>query len=631
MTAAVLVNWQAAWPRALACWSKYTRLRSPQWCLEEKAARAEGLEGSFAMIRLHDQAVVVNLEAVVARGLEDYAVEILAHEIGHHVLAPANLTDHLRSLARIRWALPTVEAYAPLVANLYTDLLINDRLQRAQSLRLADVYRKLRTESDKSESAVRKGGRSNGTVWRLYLRIYEVLWSLERGSLGGGATDDRLEGDAWLGARLVRSYANDWLKGSGRFAALLLPHLLDDQKAEAAMAGWHDTRGAGTGSEPSGAVEQDADERESPHPATEADLSGDEAGAEAPSKHRMSKPRVEVSASPHERARGQAREPFEYGAILKSAGLNLTDHEVAVRYYRERARPQLIPFPSRRRPEGTDPLPEGLDPWDFGHSLEQVDWLQSVLVSPHVIPGLTTVQRAWGVAEGAWPSRVPMDLDLYVDSSGSMPNPQQRVSYLALAGAILSLSALRSGGRVQVTLWSGQRQFLVTPGFCRDETAILRVLTGFFGGGTQFPLHLLRETYAQRPAGNRPVHLMVISDDGVSTLFDSPDEKGRSGKLIAADALARAGGGGTLVLNLPLAWEAHARRLPAGSPLAEVLWAREHQGWNVHPVSNWEDLVRFAREFSQRMFAEERGGAGRSAPRSAMAGRSSSEPGGGQS
>ena len=42
----------------------------------------------------------------------------------------------------------------------------------------------------------------------------------------------------------------------------------------------------------------------------------------------------------------------------------------------------------------------------------------------------------------------PLDLDLYVDCSGSMPNPQVNVSYLTLAGAIVALSALRAGARV---------------------------------------------------------------------------------------------------------------------------------------------------------------------------------------
>ena len=125
-----------------------------------------------------------------------------------------------------------------MVANLYTDLLINDRLQRGAGLRMADIYR-----------AIVAGG-EGGAVWALYTRIYEILWSLERGSLGGGKTDDRIEGDAWLGARLVRSYARDWLDGAGRFAALLLPHLLEDQKSAKLIEKLLDTQNAAAGGDP---------------------------------------------------------------------------------------------------------------------------------------------------------------------------------------------------------------------------------------------------------------------------------------------------------------------------------------------------------------------------------------------
>src|SRR6185369_8761709 len=227
-------QWAAAWPGALAAWSKFTRLRSPNLCLTESAARREGLTGSFAMIRLQDQAIVVSLPEVIACHVEPFSTEVLAHEIGHHVLAPATLTDHARMIARMRWALPTVEKHAPMVANLYTDLLINDRLQRSAGLRIGEVYKAIG----------KMGSGAGGAVWTVYLRMYELLWSLERGSLGGGKTTDQLEGDAWLGSRIVRSYARDWLDGSGRFAALLLPHLLKDTKSAELIEKLLDTRDA---------------------------------------------------------------------------------------------------------------------------------------------------------------------------------------------------------------------------------------------------------------------------------------------------------------------------------------------------------------------------------------------------
>jgi hypothetical protein len=577
-------QWLDAWPEALEAWSKFTRIRPPTLCLSDAEAVREGLTGSFAMIRLQDQAIVVNLPDVISCRLEAFAVEILAHEVGHHVLAPANLTDHTRMIAGMRWALPTVEHFAPMVANLYTDLLINDRLQRSANLRLADVYRQLSLD---------KAAAAHGAVWSLYMRVYEILWSLERGSLQGGKTDDHLEGDAWLGARLIRSYARDWLDGSGRFAALFLPHLLQDTTSTDLVKVWLDTKKASEGGEPAGLVEADAEERDGAiHPAQDPELADVAEGGEDGDERQA----LPQETKQNETSQGQAREPFEYGEILRSAGVNLTDHEMAVRYYRERALPHLIPFPSRPSPQRIDPLPEGLEPWDIGHPLDDVDWLQSILQSPRVIPGVTTVQRVWGTSPGSIPELTPLDLDLYVDSSGSMPNPQVQTSYPALAGAIVCLSALRAGARVKATLWSGKHQVTETAGFVRDEEAILRVLTGFYGGGTAFPIHSLRDTYKGRPADARPAHILVISDDGISTLFD-PDEQGGSGWEVSAMALRAAAGGGTLVLNLPPQWEENT-----WAAFTAIRMARDEQGWQVCPVTTWEELVSFAREFSRRQY-----------------------------
>lgn len=579
-------RWLAAWPDALAAWSRFTRLRPPTLCLTVRDAKTEGLTGSFAMIRLVDQAVVVSLPEVIACGVESFAPEVLAHEIGHHVLAPATLTDHARSLARMRRALPTVEHHAPMVANLYTDLLINDRLQRSEGLRMAGVYATLAHPGGGSP-------KEGGALWTLYLRIYEILWRLERGSLGGGVPDDRTEGDAWLGARLVRSYARQWLDGSGRFAALMLTYLLEDNESTSLIKPLLDTANAGTGGDPAGLSEVDPEEeRGAIHPAEDPELTGD-AGDESDEGEAVDEAPVDAGANAP--PGGQARQPFEYGEILKAAGVTLTEHEAAVRYYRERALPHLVRYPSRRVPESEEPLPEGLEPWDLGRSLDEIDWLQSVLVSPRVVPGVTTVQRVWGTTEGTEQQRIPLDLDIYVDSSGSMANPQRQVSYPALAGAIVCLSALRAGARVQATLWSGAHQVLSTHGFVRDETKILTVLTGYLGGGTAFPIHVLRDTYAGRRAAvvQRPTHILVVSDDGVTTMFDK-DERGRSGWEIAAESLATAGGGGTFVLNLPPGWQK-----------VKDLTRAQSEGWHIHPVASWENLLDFARDFSRRAYGDD--------------------------
>jgi hypothetical protein len=259
-----------------------------------------------------------------------------------------------------------------------------------------------------------------------------------------------------------------------------------------------------------------------------------------------------------------------------------------------------VPFPSRRQPARADLIPEGTAPWEPGEPIEDVDWFSTLATSPEVIPGVTTVQRVWGESVDYEAEVTPCDLDLYVDCSGSMPDPQLVISYTALAGTILCLSALRAGSFVQVTLWSGAQQFRTTGGFVRNEHQVLDVLTDYFGGGTAFPIHVLRKTHLEQRRV-RDTHLVILSDDGVTTLFDQ-DEKGNSGWDIAGRALASAGGGGIMVLNLP--W-----RYPAQSPPGYVAkhnallqQAQREQGWDIYPVTSWESMVEFAQAFSRKHY-----------------------------
>lgn len=550
-------TWRAHWPEALRAWGPFINLHDPRMFAATPDAAKAGLTGSFAAFSLYDREVMIDLDAVTRLGLADLPLEVLAHEVGHHVLCPADLADQGRLLARVRRGLPGLEKHAPLIQNMYADLLINDRLQRGRGLRMAEVYQRVRGSAD--------------PLWTFYQRIFEILWALPAGTLVTGDTDAALEGDAQLGAKLARVYATDWLGGAGGFAALCLRYL--EKSVEEATERMRRLLCVGV-------VDENAqipgltslDDGEILHPALD--------------------PRVNEYAAEPESAKdrppsgGQYRQPFEYGQLLAQLGLEVSAQEAAARYYRERALPHLVRFPVRTTPLSTEPLPEGHGQWDVGEPVEAVDWLATTLRSPVVVPGVTTVQRIAGTVEGDRRDTQPVDLDIYVDSSGSIPNPARYESFLALAGAILALSALRVGARVQATLWSGARQFTSTDGFVRDERAVLSILTGYFGGGTAFPLHVLRDTYHDR---DRPAHIVVISDDGVDTMFERPDEQGTPGSVVSAAALESAGAGGTLLLLLRS--ERERERIAALAP-----------GWDVRMVTSWEDLVAFAAAFSRRTY-----------------------------
>jgi len=111
------------------------------------------------------------------------------------------------------------------------------------------------------------------------------------------------------------------------------------------------------------------------------------------------------------------------------------------------------------------------------------------------------------------------------------------------------------------------------------------------GGGTAFPLHILRKTYKNRKPADRRVHILVISDSGIDTIFQQ-DELGNSGEDLTKTALEKAGGGATFVLNL---YQNNWKRVPVFVKLSEF-------GIEICRISGWEDLVIFSKNFAKRKF-----------------------------
>jgi hypothetical protein len=589
-----------AWPRALTAFSPYTRLAPPILCRTKSDEKREGLEQSFAMIRMRDERIVIGLSQIAALSLEPHAHAILAHEVGHYVHAPGTLRDHVRLHDRIRRTLPkNLAPHAGMVSNLYTDLLLNDRLERGGLADIAAVYVALRSEA-------------TSELWTFYMRTYERLWLLRPRTLGPEPSET-IESDAELAARLVRHFRDDWLSGAPSFALLVAPYLESLPTERPGLPGWLDTAATSLGEQvPDGLVDDDFDPDQVQHPAVDARLSDSgasddpdddcegDAAADAGDRDGVG----EGSTVARDRgARGRAlrgdgrpderrvvRGPQQWIELLRAAGVQIEPSQLLARYYRELAQPHVIPFPAIRAERAGDPLPEGLDPWEPGSPLEAIDWLESLLRSPLVVPGVTTVERSFGTTEGGEPERIAPDLYVGIDCSGSMGNPAHQLAHPIVAAVVLVLSALRAGARAMACLsgeWHGQGSFVDTGGFVRDERALLGVLTSYLGTGASFGLPRLATTFGPGFRSRRPVHVVVVSD---SDFFAEVDGT-KNGWAILKSAVARAGGGATAVL-----------RLHAHAAYDSWLASMREAGVEPHIVSSEEELVAFARAFARRTY-----------------------------
>jgi hypothetical protein len=323
------------------------------------------------------------------------------------------------------------------------------------------------------------------------------------------------------------------------------------------------------------------------HPLDDPELSGLDESRPAPSSGPQGGEEAEKIGGRKRRYRG----PMEYRELLQSTGVKVPPELLVMRYYKELARRHLIPFPTRLVARAADPLPEGLDPWDPGEPLSQVDWLESIIRAPHIIPGVTTVQRSYGTVEGGEPKREPLDLYLGIDCSGSMVNPAMHLSYPVLAGAVVALSALRAGAKVMACLSGEPGSFEETDGWVRSERQILRLLTGYLGTGYAFGITRLQASILDQPPAQRPRHLFIITDADLFYMLGQT----KGGWNIAEEAAKKAGGGATALLNIPYT---------LGKEEQKAIARLENCGWTIHQVSSEEELITFARAFARRTYQE---------------------------
>ncbi|MBN1185557.1 MAG: hypothetical protein JXB49_24940 [Bacteroidales bacterium] len=564
-------KWREDWPKAREVWSPYLKLREPQFCNTYKDAVKEGLVSSFAMIRLVDHRIVVDVEKLVREGVEDFSIEILSHEIGHHIYAPANLYDSARLLTKMRWALADIEDRAPMAANIYTDLLINDMLQRSKQLNIAGVFQKLDAKANPS------------LLFTFYLRIYEYLWRMDRGSLAT-ATDlhsPRIDADASLAASLIRSYSKNWLDGGGRFAALLYPYLWEAEeykKGRKSILIHLDAENAGEGGGIiSGLAEIDPEDYEGA-----IDPRG-ETGNDGSKKAAVSG--LGIKENKGEGPKQRYLNPGVYIDLYKQVNPKVDEQELINNYYREIALPYLVDFPL----EATNPLSmtqlEGTESWDISDPVEEIDWIETAVNSPNIFPGYNTVKRTYGQEEDDAEKSKPLDVYIGIDCSGSMGNPRVNFSWPVLAATIIGLSALRAGAKVMGCLSGEPGSFMETDGFTFSDKEVLTVLTSYLGTGYAYGVPRLNTPFGE--LYKRGSHVIVVSDDDLFSMLDAKDKNQPSNWSVIEKALQNAGGVGTLVLHSKGEWRPNEQK------------RLRDMGWNIYFVTNEEELLYFATEFSK--------------------------------
>lgn len=466
-----------AWTRALAVWGVGIELSPPE------AWRAHGPNDPdpIAYIDLGTRQVVVNFAHLHRIGALDAIPAVLAHEIGHHVRWPSTLAQAAELEVLQRLLLPR---YGGRLVNLFYDLLINEFVGRRWADQLAAVYR-----GDAREA---KPG-SFGPLFTFYLAVYEELWGLpERdllGKAGSKTLDQMLPG--WRNRARVFAqtlYALPDVRTQFVYFCASLARILDLDPKES-------TVGAPMATD---------------LPLPDAD---DVAGAII-TVGGLADQLVEDAI-----ARGwidPAERPPANGDALRQLGALASGRPgSAVAAFRERVvgsvyarlvEQHLIRVPELETLTAPEPmLPSTTEDWDPGDPVQAIDWVASVRALGPLAAAMP-LKRTWIPDDPESSGRGVPPFEVYVDTSGSMPDPATAINALSLAAQVLATAAIRRGGLVRAVIYASG-PFLQSD-WMRDEAEARRFLLRYAGGGTDFPF-----PHANQWADERPDAIRVVITD----------------------------------------------------------------------------------------------------------------------
>jgi hypothetical protein len=492
-----------AWDDAQALWDAHVNLSPPDVGSGAKWADGDNKD-PLAYIDLETRQVRVNLPRLEKIGARGSLPAVLAHELGHHVAFPHTLGQVAELAVLQQRLLPWREE--PL-ANLFFDLQVNEVVGRTRAGELCAVYRGFATQSD---------GAAPVPLFWFFLAAQEELWRLSRGSITGAAHEAAMEkefpgcrADARMFAQTFWALPDTHLQFI-YFCCRVRRYLPRSEGAKIPMGG--------------DLPEPDEDDWARAVESQESEGALDEAVARGwidQGTRPIRSPDAIDRITRHLPAKAAAK--FRPVLVDRQYARLIEQHMISV--------PGVAPPP--------DPfLPTIPVEWQPGDDPLAIDWTLSVIAQGR----LAAVQPLRRELEPDPPAPIAAELpaiELYLDTSGSMPNPQSYVNVMTLAALILATAAVRKKGTVRAVIYSHQNPLVSE--WMYSEEAARKFLLQYAGGGTLYPFDLLVKHAAER----RDAVRVVISDsDFLSNCTSIKGAKemlaegvGRSQKFVALLAL----------------------------------------------------------------------------------------------
>ncbi|MCA9068094.1 MAG: hypothetical protein KDA84_04190, partial [Planctomycetaceae bacterium] len=468
------------WPAARLHWSRFLLLAEPTHNNEQQ---------SIAQIHLVSRQVSLNFPIIQEKNLIGSLEALLAHEIGHHVRYPGSLSVQARMRMLERSLLP-FENFS--LINLFTDLMINEHLGHKLRDQLVAVYQAFTGEGAFHE----KDKQEINPSFLFYMAIYEELWRMPPGSLMGPYWESFA--DSFPGYRAEAQVLSQDVFHLGPNIYTQFLYFLSVLTRYLVMEGEDPQSGS--------PYECDCDD---PSPDDWADSLRPTAAEQEAIRRAIEKGWFTKSDEDRLKDLSDIEE-----RIANLPGFGTQDAEfvpeVMAAYYRQEAERYLFRPPPQRR-LGEAVVPTTIEEWEPGDAVRDIDWLSTLLERGDVLGAAQPLKRDRiaeyeGQEVNLWQPR----MEIYLDVSGSMPDPRRAINAMTLASQILLMGTIRAGGWVRALIYSHSPVLFWE--WSRSEIELSRFLMHYVGGGTDFPFAVLDRS-VQECRRDQPIRVIISDTD----------------------------------------------------------------------------------------------------------------------
>jgi len=369
---------------------------------------------------------------------EDALQALLDHGISHYMYCPWDFNTHLMLYSEAKKVLKD-KRLAQKAASYFMDVVANTYCVKERETKIPELYRHLPKEG----------------VQRILALLYQVIWGIDLGAQGEEESIKRLSRIPYLEKRL-------WKESIKKFAKTLEEFLQKEMENE--------QKSSKKAQNPLGE-----------HSIENYTLEEIDKGLRefASSVDDITEFRETVEDLKDE----LAAMGYTTGGMGRGAG-NPIDADLL--YYMKLAENYTLPIKKLPMEKSGVLHPHSHSPWEIGKPVQDIDPWTSF---GKIMPGLTQMWiRREGEVFGEM-EKIP-DCLIIIDSSGSMTNPRERLSYAVLGAACACNAYLKNSKRVAVYNFSdafrGNKLIL---DFCKEKESIYWAICRYFGGGTAIDLN----------------------------------------------------------------------------------------------------------------------------------------------